>query len=99
MRRRIGIGLAGLAVALVTLLLLVHAPFVRRAVLGYATRTLESQYGIGLEAERLDYNLSTLRIGLAGVRVSAAGRTPPFFEADYVAVTIPRQTLFGDLAI
>ena len=40
-----------------------------------------------------------LRVGLADVRISAQGKQPPFFEADYVAVTVPRRTLLGDVAL
>ena len=71
-----------------------RAPFVRARLLQYAVTTLEQEYRVRVEAARLDYNLVSLRAGLAGVRVSAAGKQPPFFEADYVEVSVPRRTLF-----
>ena len=99
MRRRLALFVAIAVLLPAAAALLVHAPFVRARLLQYAVTTLEQQYGIRVEAERLDYNLVSLRAGLAGVRVAAAGKQPPFFEADYVAVTVPRRTLFGEVAI
>lgn len=98
MRRPIALTVLGTAVLLAAAAVLVHAPFVRQAVLRYAIGRLQQEYGIRVDADRLDYNLATRRFGLAGVRVSAAGQQPPFFEAGYVAVTVPRQALVGDVS-
>ena len=99
MRRRAAIVLLALATAVVGLVLVLHAPFVRSRVLQYALATVQRDYGIRIEASRLDYNLVTLSAGLAGVRVSSQ-TTPnePFFEADYVAVRMASSTLAGDVA-
>ena len=98
MSRRIGqIALALTAIS-VAAVLLVHAPFVRRAVLRYAVGLVEQQYGVQLEAERLDYNLATMRIGVSRVRLSAVGRQPPFLEATYVAVVVPWRVLLGEVS-
>ncbi len=97
MKRRLLLFVAAVILLIAGAALLVHAPFVRARVLAYALATLEDQYGIRVEAGRLDYNLLALRVGLSSVRVSAAGKQPPFFEADYVAVAVPRRTLLGDV--
>jgi translocation and assembly module TamB len=87
-----------LAAALV-LVLVAHAPFVRSAALGYALDAVQRNYGIAVQAERLDYNLATLRVGLAGVRLSAEGaEDEPFLEADYVSVLFPAGVLAGNVA-
>lgn len=98
MRRRLLFVLAGTVAAVAALALLVHAPFVRRAVLRYALSTVQQRYGLSLEASRLDYNLAAMRIGLADLRVSAAAGRTPFFEADYVSVVVPGGTLLGDVS-
>ena len=90
---------AVLAAAVVAVALILHAPFARRAALRYALTTVQRDYRLTLEAARLDYNLAALRVGLAGIRLSAPGSTnEPFFEADYVSVTLPIGALFGDVA-
>ncbi|HEY6359993.1 MAG TPA: translocation/assembly module TamB domain-containing protein [Vicinamibacterales bacterium] len=99
MRRRLALFLVAAVLLVAAATLLVHAPFVRARVLRYAVATVQAQYGIRVDASRLDYNLAGLRIGLADVRISAQGKQPPLFEADYVAVTVPRRTLFGDVAL
>ena len=98
MRRRIGQFAVALTAISVAAVLLVHASFVRRAVLRYAVGLLEQQYGLRLEAERLDYNLATMRIGVSRLRLSAAGRQPPFLEATYVAVVVPWRVLLGEVS-
>jgi outer membrane protein assembly factor BamA/autotransporter translocation and assembly factor TamB len=97
MRRRLGLFAIAVVFLIAAAAFLVHAPFVRARVLRYAVTTLENQYGIHVEASRLDYNLVSLRVGLADLRVSAVGKQPPFFEAGYVAVAVPRRTLLGDV--
>ena len=88
-----------LAAGVVVVALILHAPFARRAALRYALTAVQRDYGLTLEAARLDYNLAALRVGLAGIRLSAPGSTnEPFFEADYVSVTLPIGALFGDVA-
>ena len=69
MRRRAAIVVLALAAGVAVLALAVHTPFVRARVLRYALSTVQAQYGVRLEAARLDYNLASLRIGLAGLRL------------------------------
>jgi outer membrane protein assembly factor BamA/autotransporter translocation and assembly factor TamB len=96
MKARAAVAVAG---GLAALVLLLHAPFVRSAVLRYALASIERQYGLHLNATRLDYNLATLTVGLEGVRLTAqAPIAEPFFEASYLVVTLPRSALLGDLA-
>ena len=105
MKRRLAFGLLAAGAVVVALVVLVHTPIVRRAALRYAVGIVERDYGIRVEASRLDYNLFSLRVGLADVRVGArlpaeaGSHASPFFEADYVSVLIPRRTLFGDVFI
>ena len=90
---------AALAAGAVALALVLHAPFVRSAALRYAITTVQRDYGLALDAAQLDYNLPALRVGLAGIRLSAPGSTnEPFFEADYLSVTLPLGALVGDIA-
>lgn len=97
--KKIGIGVAVALAAALILVLLVHTPFVRSAALRYALAMVQRDYGLTLRADRLDYNLATLRIGLAGLRVSAEGSPDePFFEADYVSVALPAGILAGNVA-
>jgi outer membrane protein assembly factor BamA/autotransporter translocation and assembly factor TamB len=99
MRRRAAIVVLGLGAAMAALALVVHTPFVRARVLRYALATVQEQYGITLQAERLDYNLAALRVGLAGIRIAAPGyAAEPFFQADYLSATLLRSALFGDVA-
>ena len=98
MRRRIGEIIVALTAISVAAVLLVHTPVVRQAVLRYAVSLLEQQYGIRLEADRLDYNLASMRIGLSRMRLSFVGRQPPFFEAAYVAVVVPWRVLLGEVS-
>jgi outer membrane protein assembly factor BamA len=97
-RRRLLVVAAVLATTAVVVVLLLHAAPVRRAVLRYARPALEEQFGVRLDASRLDYNLAALRIGLADVRL-AAPHSPdePFFSAEYVSVTLARASLVGPL--
>jgi len=97
-RRRLMVVAAALAATGAAFVLLLHAPFVRRAALRYALPAIERQYGMRLDASRLDYNLAALRIGLAGVRLAAPhSLDEPFFSAEYVSVTLARRSLAGPL--
>lgn len=88
---------AGALAALLVLLL--HTPVVRRAVLGYTLPRVERDFGIVVDATRLDYNLATMRIGLAGVRLAAPhAASEPFFTADYVSVVVPWRIAVGEVA-
>jgi autotransporter translocation and assembly factor TamB len=98
MRRRIVLIVVAAIVAIAAAVLIAHVPIVRRAVLRYAIANVQQQYGIALGASRLDYNLAALRVGLADVRVAAAGKQPPFFEADYVSAAVPWRTLLRDIS-
>ncbi len=97
--KKVGVGIAVALAGAVVLVLLAHAPFVRNAALRYALGVVQRNYGLSLQADRLDYNLATLRVGLAGVRVSAEGSADePFFEAEYVSVGLPAGILAGNVA-
>ena len=90
---------AVLAASALALALMLHAPFIRSAVLRYALTTVQRDYGLTLDVARLDYNLATLRLGLAAIRLSAPdSASEPFFEADYLSLTLPPGALFGDVA-
>src|SRR5262245_32939283 len=92
--------LAAGAVALVVVFVLVaQTPPFRRLVLRYVISEVQRQYAMRIEASRLDYNLATLTLGLADLRL-AADRTPlaPFFEADYIQVAFPSRVLVGTIA-
>jgi hypothetical protein len=98
-RRRFVVVAAALAAIGAAFALLLHAPPVRRAALRYALPVVERQYGLRLDASRLDYNLAALRIGLADVRLAAPhSLDEPFFSAAYVSVTLARSSLLGVLA-
>ena len=96
MKLKIGaILVAGVLLAVFAL----HLPIVRSTALRYAQAVVARDVGVTLEAGRLDYNLATLRIGLASIRLSAPGfESEPFFEADYVSATLPFGALVGDIA-
>ncbi len=80
--------------------LIVHTPPVRRLVLRYTIADVQRRYGIRLDAARLDYNLVALSVGLAQVRIATnASPTVPFFEADYVAASLPPGVLAGSVAL
>ncbi len=97
-RRRLVVVAAALAATAAAFVLLLHAPPVRRAALRYALPAIERQYGVRLDASRLDYNLAALRIGLADVRLAAPhSLDEPFFSAEYVSVTLARTSLVGPL--
>ena len=91
---------ATLVAGALALALILHAPFARSAVLRYVLTTVQRDHGLTLDVARLDYNLATLRVGLAAVRLSTPGfASEPFFEADYLSVTLPLGALFGDVAV
>ena len=95
-------GLLALALVFVATLIavVVHTPAFRRLVLRYAIAEVQRRYGIRLEAARLDYNLTSLRIGLAEIRISVE-RSPaaPFFEGDYLRAPLSRRVLMGIIAL
>ena len=98
-RRRLAVVAAALALAGAAFVLFVHIPPVRRAALRYVLPAVERQYGLRLEASRLDYNLAALRVGLADFRLSAPeSPDEPFFSAEYVSVTLARRALVGPIA-
>jgi outer membrane protein assembly factor BamA len=98
--RRLGIAAALVLVLLAALLVIVHTPPVRNAVLRRAVAELESRFNLALTAERIDYNLIRLRVTLGGVRLAAAGMTAePFLTAGEAEVTLPRSALLGPFAL
>src|SRR6266850_7866031 len=97
--RRLGIAAAAVVIAVALVVLVVHTPPVRRAVLRYVIAEVQRRYAIRIEASRLDYNLPALTVGLSQVRI-AAQRTPelPFFQADYVSAALASRALTGIVA-
>src|SRR5258706_15518978 len=82
--RRMALLALALVLAAGVIAIVVHTPAFRRLVLRYATAEVQRRYGIRLEAAGLDYNLASLTIGLAQVRISVDRSSDvPFFEADY----------------
>ncbi len=69
---------------------LAHLPLVRRFALEWGQDYLSSAQGLELEADKLDYNLFTLRSELTNVRVRVKGaeHLPPLFEADSVELDL-----------
>ena len=65
--KKVGVSIAAALAGAVVLVLLAHAPFVRSAALRYALGAVQRNYGLSLQADRLDYNLAALRVGLAGL--------------------------------
>jgi outer membrane protein assembly factor BamA/autotransporter translocation and assembly factor TamB len=98
MIRRFGIAALAAAGATVAVAIIIHTPPVRALVLRYALRTVQANYGLRVDASRLDYNLPALRLGLADVRISAADG-PPFFEAARIDVRVASSTLTGRVAL
>jgi outer membrane protein assembly factor BamA/autotransporter translocation and assembly factor TamB len=98
--RRAGLLVLALVLAAGVIAVVVHTPAFRRFVLRYAVTEVQRRYGIRLEAARLDYNLASLRIGLAEIRI-AVERSPdaPFFEADYLRASLSRRVLMGIIAL
>lgn len=98
-RVRIAVVFGALVAAIGVLALVLHSPFVRARVLRYARAEVQARYAVRLVATRLDYNLAALRVGLADVRVSTLEAAAlPFFEADYLSVTLPGRVLLGGLS-
>ncbi len=97
--RRIALVAGAVLVAAGLFVLAIHTPPVRRAVLRYVVADVQRRYGIRIAAERLDYNLPALTIGLSQVRI-AGERTPdlPFFEADYVRAVLASRVFAGVVA-
>jgi len=97
--RRLALVAAALVVAVGVVVLIVHTPPVRRAVLRYVIAEVQRRYAIRIEASRLDYNLPALTLGLADVRI-AAERTAatPFFQADYLHAQLARSAFTGIIA-
>lgn len=89
---------AALAATVVVLAVVVHTPPVRRAALGYAIAAVQRQYGVRIDAARLDYNLPALTVGLSELRLFAGAADVPFFEARYVGAALSRSGLLGDIS-
>lgn len=91
------LALLGAMVLLVVTVLVVHTRPVRSYVLRYAIRAVE-RLGLRLDADRLDYNLATLRVAVAGIRLTAVGHDEPFFTADRVQADLAALPLGRALA-
>src|SRR2546429_8273441 len=96
--------------AVVLFVVAVHTPPVRRMVLRYVIADVQRRYAIRIDADRLDYNLAALTVGLSNVRIvalalpSTSAMPPevraetPFFSADYASVSLPARALTGVVA-
>src|SRR2546429_2318865 len=60
--------------AVVLFVVAVHTPPVRRMVLRYVIADVQRRYAIRIDADRLDYNLAALTVGLSNVRIVAVVR-------------------------
>jgi outer membrane protein assembly complex protein YaeT len=91
------------AAAFVLLLLLlvaaIHSPPARATVLSLAASWARDNASLEVEAERLDYNLFTLRAGLRGLKVGVLGSATPFFESEAIRVDLPWSLVGGPLAV
>ena len=81
------------------LLALLHAPFGRRAVMGFAAGLLGDRSGVQLQAERLDYNLLTLDFELTDLSLATSDTETPFFSAGRVHVDLPWSAVTGPLTL
>ncbi|MGB7294487.1 MAG: translocation/assembly module TamB domain-containing protein [Candidatus Aminicenantales bacterium] len=79
------------------LLLFIHLPFVRKAVLDRALQAAERNLGVELKASSLRYNLFRLEFSLRAVSLSSPGEPdlPPLLTAERIHARIPLSLLFG----
>lgn len=90
---------AALFAAIAAAVWLAHTERIRRAVLARGAAIAASRLGIRVDAARLDYNLLRLDFDIGGLRLSALDSpAQPFFEAQRLAVDLPRSVLRGRLA-
>jgi outer membrane protein assembly factor BamA/autotransporter translocation and assembly factor TamB len=97
--RYLMIAALALGASAAALVVLVHLPPVRAAVLRRAAALLEEQYGLRLEARRLDYRLWSLEAELHDVRLTALDDDTPLLEARRVAARVAERTLLGQFAL
>ena len=84
-----------LVLLLALLLVVVHTPWVRAFALKKAAAYVESQYGIKLVADSLQYDLATLRFWLTNVSLTVGkSNLPAFSQSDEVRVRLPVSFLF-----
>ena len=89
--------LAVLAVAVIALLLL-HTGPVQTRILQWSIGELERRFDLDLTADRLSFNLLTLRVVMTNVRLAAVGHhDDPFFTAESVEVRLPWAVYRGQL--
>src|SRR5262249_15848705 len=85
-------------VAIVTLALAllggVHLPFVRARVLAWARARVARDFGIVIDAQRLDYNLLGVSLELHDLNLSASGDRP-FLHADGLRLELDRRLFAG----
>ena len=100
MIKRASLVVAGTGLLLVALVLVVHTPQVRRAVLRRAVLTLQERLDLVLRADSLSYNLAVLRISLDNVTLAAV-RAPeaPFARVDRITIDVPWSAVFGPFSV
>ena len=98
-RRRWLVVALALVIGAGLLLAVLHTPPARRSVLAFASGTLDDQYDVQLQAERLDYNLLTLNFELTGLSLATSGADTPFFSAGRVDVDLPWSAVTGPLML
>jgi len=76
----------------------VHLPFVRARVLEWARVRLARDFGIVVDAKRLDYNLAGVSLELHDLNLSAPGERP-FLHADSLRLELDRRLFVGFVEI
>ena len=94
--RRLRRLIAALALAIVALLLVLHLPFVQRALIDLGIARLSGPIGARITYREVSFNLLSGRIELDGFSLGADG-APALVAADHVVVRFPWEALRGRL--
>ena len=86
--------IAALALAFVALLLVLHLPFVQRALIDVAVARLSAPIGARIAYRDVSFNLLAGRISFDGFSLGADG-VPSLVAADHVVVRFPWEALRG----
>jgi len=90
--RRLRRLIAALALAIVALLLVLHLPFVQRALIDLGIARLSGPIGARITYREVSFNLLSGRIELDGFSLGADG-APALVAADHVVVRFPWEAL------
>jgi hypothetical protein len=94
--RRLRRLIAALALAIVAFLLVLHLPFVQRALIDLGIARLSGPVGARIAYRDVSFNLLSGRIALDGFSLGADG-APVLVAADHVVVRFPWEALRGRL--